>query len=140
MVLRALEDADRSAEAEQVTVEPQCKIFGVVASRVRPTRNELPFVVDDLPVQHPGRHRGVVHVLEMGTVGGVLGHDLRMHRFALGAPGELGVGAVVGRRIGLELRELAKDVRHLPLRLLAVRLMPDEHAVVLLPDRKHPQP
>ena len=140
MILRSLEDADRSAQAEQVAVEPQRQIVGIVAARVRPARDELPFVVDDLPVQHPGRDRGVVHVLEMGAVGGVLRHDLRMHRFALGAPGEFRIRPVVGRRIGLELRELSEDVRHLPLRFLAVRLMPDEHAVVLLADRIHPQP
>src|SRR6202012_6254852 len=82
----------------------------------------------------------MVHVLEMCTVGGILGDDLRMHGFALGPSGELRIGPVVGSRIGLELRELAEDVRHLPLRLLAVGLMPDEHAVVLLPDWVHPQP
>ena len=62
----------------------------------------------------------------MCTVRGILGHDLRMYRLALGPPGELRVRAVVRGRIGLELRELAEDVRHLPLWLLAFRLMPDE--------------
>ena len=88
MILRTLENADRSAETEQVAVEPQREILGVVAMCVRPTRNELPFVVDDLPVQDPRRHGGVMHVLEMGAVGGVLRHDLWMHRFMLRPPGE----------------------------------------------------
>src|SRR6202007_247419 len=54
--------------------------------------------------------------------------------------GESRDGRVIGGRIGLESRELAKDVRHFPLRLLAIGLMPDEHAVVLLADGVHPQP
>ena len=79
----------------------------------------------------------MMHILEMGTVGRVLGHNLRMHRFTLRAPGELRIGAVIGRRIGLELREFPEDVGHLPLRLLAVGLMPDEHASVLFAHRIH---
>ena len=140
VVLRALERTDRAAQTEQVAVEPQCQIVRVVAAGVRPARDEPPLVVDDLPVQHPGRHRGMVHVLEMRTVGGVLGHDLRVYRLTLGAPGELRVRAVVSSRVGFELRECAEDVRHLPLRLFAFGLMPDEDAVVLLPNRIHPQP
>src|SRR5271163_32776 len=139
MILGALEHADRATQTEQVAVEPQREILSVVAARVRPTRDELPFLVDDLPVQHPRRHRGAVYIFEMRTVRRVLRHDLRMHRLTLRAPGELGVRPVIARRIRLELRELAKDIRHLPPRLLAVRLMPDEHAVVLLADGIDPQ-
>src|SRR5580698_7775774 len=96
VVLGALEYADRAAQSEQVTVKTQREIVRIVATGVRPTRDELPLVVDDLPVQHPRRHRGMVYVLEMRTVGGVLGHDLWMHRFPLGTPGELRVRPVVG--------------------------------------------
>ncbi len=96
-------------------------------------------MIDDLPVQHPGRHRGVMHVLEMGTVRSVFGHDLWVHRFLFGEPGELRIRPVIGGGVGFELRERGEDVRHFPLRRLAVRVMPDEHAVVLLQHREHPQ-
>src|ERR1700722_10104693 len=140
MILGAFEHADRATQAEQVAVEPQREILRVVAACGRPARDELPLVVDDLPVQHPRRHRGTVYVLEMRTVGRILGHDLRMHGLAFGPPRELRIRAIVGSRIGLELRELAEDIGHFPLLLLAFGLMPDEYAVVLLSDWVHPQP
>jgi len=51
MVLRALENTDRSAQPKQVAMEPQREIVGILAASIRETRDELPFVVDDSPVQ-----------------------------------------------------------------------------------------
>src|SRR3984957_11665832 len=140
MILGAFEHADRATQAEQVAVKPQREILGVVAARVRPARDELPLVDTELSA-HPRRgHRGMVYILEIRPLGIILGDGLRMHGFAFVPPRELRIRAVVGSRVGLELRELAEDIGHFPLRLLAVGLMPDEHAVVLLPDWVHPQP
>ena len=139
MVRLAGEHADGTAEPEHVAVNPQRHLVGVVAIGSRPARQEAPFLVDDVPLQQFRRHRRAVHVLEVGAVGSVLGHDLRVYRFALGLLGELRVGPVVGLRVGLVLRERREDVGHLPLGFLAVGVIPREHAVVLLLDRVHPE-
>jgi hypothetical protein len=76
--------------------------------------------------------------MEMRAVGPVLRDDLRMNRLVLGATRKLRVRAVIRVRVGVELRELVKQVGHLPLRIVAVGLVPDEHAAVLLADRVHP--
>ena len=78
--------------------------------------------------------------MEVRAVWPVLGDDLRMHLLVLGTTRKLRVRPVIRVRVGVELPEFVKQVGQLPLRFLAVGLVPREHAAVLLPDREDPQP
>jgi len=78
--------------------------------------------------------------VEVRAVWPVLGDDLRMYRLVLGTTRKLRVRPVIRVRVGVELPEFVKQVGQLPLRILAVGLVPPEHAAVLLPDREDPQP
>ena len=78
--------------------------------------------------------------MEMGAIGPVLRDDLRMSRLVLRTTRKLRVRAIIRVRVGVELRELVEQVGQLPLRLLAVRLVPGENAAVLLANGVHAQP
>jgi hypothetical protein len=120
-------------------VNTQGHLGGVVTARVGPAGDESPYFVDGLPVEADRRHGRAVHVSEVGAVGTVFHHDLGMHRLVVGAPGTLRVGAIVGGRVGFKLRVLPEDVWHLPLRLLSLRLVLHEDALVLLVHAVDPQ-
>jgi hypothetical protein len=140
VVRRPLERTDREAEPGEVAVDVQRHLVRIVAVHIRPAGEEPPFLVHCLPVEAHRRDRGAVHVVEVRAVWPVLGDDLRMHRLVLGTTRKLRVRPVIRVRVGVELPEFVKQVGQLPLRFLAVGLVPREHAAVLLPDREDPQP
>ena len=78
--------------------------------------------------------------MEVRAVWPLLGDDLRMHLLVLGTTRKLRVRPVIRVRVGVELPEFVKQVGQLPLRFLAVGLVPHEHAAVLFAHGVHAQP